>query len=69
MESFLRDPDASLCDSTQAEDKDESICFSHIVGSSSFLSEEKSHPADDKSPFRPKSPGGRFDPHDFLEVL
>uniref|UniRef100_A0A671RNX4 Septin n=1 Tax=Sinocyclocheilus anshuiensis TaxID=1608454 RepID=A0A671RNX4_9TELE len=67
-ESFLRDPDTSLCDSTQAEDKDESIRSSQTFGSSSSLSEEKTHPADDKSPLRPKSPaGGRFDHHDFLE--
>ncbi|KAI2651087.1 Septin-4 [Labeo rohita] len=55
-ESLLRDPDTSLCDSTQAEDKDESIHFSHTFGSSSSLSEEKTHHADDKSPLRPKSP-------------
>uniref|UniRef100_A0A673IDN8 Zgc:162239 n=1 Tax=Sinocyclocheilus rhinocerous TaxID=307959 RepID=A0A673IDN8_9TELE len=65
--SFLRDPDTSLCDPTQAEDKDESIHSSHTFGSSSSLSEEKTHPADDKSPLRPSPAGGRFDPHDFLE--
>ncbi|XP_026099033.1 septin-5-like isoform X2 [Carassius auratus] len=67
-ESFLRDPDSSLCDSTKAEDRDESVHSSQTFGSSSSLSEEKTHPANDKSPLRPKIPaGGRFDPHDVLE--
>uniref|UniRef100_A0A672RSG3 Zgc:162239 n=1 Tax=Sinocyclocheilus grahami TaxID=75366 RepID=A0A672RSG3_SINGR len=44
MESLLRDPDTSLCDSTEAEDKDESIRSSHMFGSSSSLAEEKTHP-------------------------
>lgn len=68
-ESLLRDPDDSLCDSTEAEDKDESIHLSHMFSSSSSLAGDKTHPADDKSPLRPKSPGGSFDPHGFLEVL
>uniref|UniRef100_A0A673MBI8 Septin n=1 Tax=Sinocyclocheilus rhinocerous TaxID=307959 RepID=A0A673MBI8_9TELE len=44
MESLLRDPDTSLCDSTEAEDKDESIRSSHIFVSSSSLAEDKTHP-------------------------
>uniref|UniRef100_A0A8C1MZB6 Septin-7 n=1 Tax=Cyprinus carpio TaxID=7962 RepID=A0A8C1MZB6_CYPCA len=61
-ESLLRDPDTSLCDSTEAEDKDESIHSCHIFGSSSSLAEDKTHPADDKSPLRPKmSHAGHMD--------
>ncbi|XP_026051146.1 septin-2A-like isoform X3 [Carassius auratus] len=67
MESLLRDPDTSLCDSTEAEDKYENIHSSHIFGSSSSLAEDKTHPANDKSPLRPKSPGGSFDPPGCLE--
>ncbi|XP_051732977.1 septin-5 [Ctenopharyngodon idella] len=67
MESLPRDPDTSLLDSTQAEDKDECILSSDTFCLSPSLHERKSLPIDEKSPKSPKNPQGCFDPYDSSE--
>jgi len=66
--SLLRDPDTSLLDSTQAEDKDKRTLSSDTFYSCSSSYEQKTLPIDDKSPLRHKSPQGHFDPYDSSEV-
>ncbi|XP_067232154.1 septin-4 isoform X1 [Chanodichthys erythropterus] len=67
MESLPRDPDTSLLDSTQAEDKDKCILSSDTFCLSPSLLEQKTLPVDEKSPKSPKNPRGRFDPYDSSE--
>ncbi|KAK9955737.1 hypothetical protein ABG768_015593, partial [Culter alburnus] len=67
MESLPRDPDTSLLNSTQAEDKDKCILSSDTFCLSPSLHERKTLPIDEKSPKSPKNPRGRFDPYDSSE--